>query len=206
VYRTCESRPLKSRPAVTPVRIGERSSFWGAQLCATARLYVLLLSGGVRYCTTNSYYFQKDVCETTLLSFFLHQLTINYIKQLNMSTVGNDTAGASGTGTFSGYNLKLPRLFIVFVLFLYRLSVNSNNLYTIIILLILNNSMIFLLNFGIKIYRKIPTALRKHFKQNFYPENTGKKRVNDGLNPLVTEHARSMIQQRSWIASHTKKW
>jgi hypothetical protein len=198
VHRTRESRPLKSRPVVTPVRIDGRSSFWGAQLCATAHLYVLLLSGGVRYCTTNSYYFQKDICETTLLPFFLHQLTINYFKQLNMSTVG--------TGPFSGYNLKFSRLFIVFVLFLYRLSVNSNNLYTIIILLILNNSMIFLLNFGIKIYRKIPTALRKHFKQNFYPENTGKKRVNDGLNPLVTEHARSMIQQRSWIASHTKKW
>jgi hypothetical protein len=52
-----------------------------------------------------------------------------------MSTVKNGTAGASDTGPASGYNLKLSRLFVVFVLFLYRLSVNSNNLYDVIILL-----------------------------------------------------------------------
>jgi hypothetical protein len=49
-------------------------------------------------------------------------------------TVENGTAGASGTGLTLGYNLKLSRLFVVFVLFLYRLSVN---LYVVIILLIL---------------------------------------------------------------------
>jgi hypothetical protein len=72
-----------------------------------------------------------------------------------MSTVKNGTAG----GPASGYNLKLSRLFVVFVLFLYRLSVVSNNLYVVIILLILNNSMIFLLDFGIKMYRKMPKHL-----------------------------------------------
>jgi hypothetical protein len=84
----------------------------------------------------------------------LHQLTIDYFKQLNMSTVGNDTVGASGTGPASGYNLKLSRLFVVFVMFLYRLRVNTSKLYAVIILLILNNSMLFLLDFRIKIYLK----------------------------------------------------
>jgi hypothetical protein len=79
---------------------------------------------------------------------------IYYFKQFNMSTVGNGTAGASGTGPASRYNLKLSHLFIVFILFLYRLIMNTNNLYTTI-LLIINNSMIFLLDFEIKIYRKI---------------------------------------------------
>jgi hypothetical protein len=104
------------------------------------------------------YYFQKDVCGIALLLFFLHQLTIDHFKQLNMLTVGNGTIGASGTGSASGYNLKLSHLFVVFVLFLYRLSVDTN-LYAAIILLILNNSMIFLLDFGIKIYRKMPKLL-----------------------------------------------
>jgi hypothetical protein len=104
-------------------------------------------------------YFQKDVRGIALFPFFLHQLTIDYFKQLNMSIVGNGTASASGTGPASGYNLKLSHLFVVFVLFLYRLSANMNNLYAVIILLILNNSMIFLLDFEIKIYRKMPKHL-----------------------------------------------
>jgi hypothetical protein len=84
---------------------------------------------------------------------------INYFKQLNTSTVGNGTVGASGTGPASGYNLKLSHLFVVFVLFLYKLSANTNNIYAAIILLILNNNMIFLLDFRIKIYHKIPKLL-----------------------------------------------
>jgi hypothetical protein len=104
-------------------------------------------------------YFQEDVRGTALLLFFLHQLMIDYFKQLNMSTVGNGTAGAFGTGPASGYNLKLSCLFVVFVLFLYRLITSTNNLYATIILLILNNSMNVLLNFGIKIYRKMPKHL-----------------------------------------------
>jgi hypothetical protein len=79
---------------------------------------------------------------------------IDYFKQLNMSTIGNGIADASSIDLASGYKLKLSRLFVVFVLFLYRL--NTNNLYAAIILLILNNSMIFLLDIGIKIYHKIP--------------------------------------------------
>jgi UDP-N-acetylmuramyl pentapeptide phosphotransferase/UDP-N-acetylglucosamine-1-phosphate transferase len=122
-------------------------------------LYVRLLSGDVRYCTTTFYYFQKDIHETALLSFFLHQLTINYFKQLNISTVENGTAGTSGTDPASGYNLKLSRLFVMFVLFLYRLSTNTNKLYTVIILLILNNILIFLLDFRIKIYPKMTKLL-----------------------------------------------
>jgi hypothetical protein len=70
---------------------------------------------------------------TVLLLFFLHQLMIDYIKQLNISTVRNDTAGASGTYPASEYNMKLLHLFIVFVLFLYRLSINTNNIYVVII-------------------------------------------------------------------------
>jgi hypothetical protein len=33
---------------------------------------------------------------------------------LNMSTIGNGTTGASGTGLASSYNLVLSHLFIVF--------------------------------------------------------------------------------------------
>jgi hypothetical protein len=47
-----------------------------------------------------------------LLPFFLHQLTIDYFKQLNMLTVGNGTAGVSSTDPASEYNPKLSRLFI----------------------------------------------------------------------------------------------
>jgi hypothetical protein len=71
----------------------------------------------------------------------------------------NGTADASDTVPVSEYNLKLSCLFVVFILFLYRLIMNTNNLYTVIILLILNNSMIFLLDFGIKIYRKMTKLL-----------------------------------------------
>jgi hypothetical protein len=76
-----------------------------------------------------------------------------------MSTVGNGITGASDTDPASGYNLKLSRLFVVFVLFLYRLIANTNDLYVAILLLILNSSMIFLLDFGIKIYHKITKRL-----------------------------------------------
>jgi hypothetical protein len=120
----------------------------------------VLLPGGLRSYTTTSHSFSMDVCGTARLPFFLHQPTIDYFKQLNISTVRNGTASVSGTGPASGYNLTLSHLFVVFVLFLYRLSMNSNNLYTVIILLTLNNSMVYLMDFGIKIYRKMPKFLR----------------------------------------------
>jgi hypothetical protein len=70
-----------------------------------------------------------------------------------MSTVGNCTTGASGTGPSSGYNLVLSHLFIVFFLFLYRLSVNTINPYTAIMLLIFTHSIIYFMIFRIKIYK-----------------------------------------------------
>jgi hypothetical protein len=76
-----------------------------------------------------------------------------------MSTIGNGTTGASGTGPASGYNLVLSYLFIMFFLFLYRLSANTSNLYAAIILLIFTHSMICFMIFGIKICRKIPKTL-----------------------------------------------
>jgi hypothetical protein len=48
---------------------------------------------------------------------------------------------------------------VVFVLFLYRLSANTNNLYATIILLVLNNSMIYIVDFEIKIYQKMAKIL-----------------------------------------------
>jgi hypothetical protein len=75
-----------------------------------------------------------------------------------MSTVGNDTTGASGTGPASGYNLVLSHLFIVFFLFLYRLSVNTSNP---IMLLIFTYSMICFMIFGIKICRKMSKNLTR---------------------------------------------
>jgi hypothetical protein len=78
---TRESRPPKPRPAATPARVDGRSSFWGAQLCATARLYERLLSGGASFrsttfwwCALLYHYFQKVVRVITLLPFFLHQI------------------------------------------------------------------------------------------------------------------------------------
>jgi hypothetical protein len=41
-----------------------------------------------------------------------------------------------------GYNIELSHLYVMFFLFLYRLSVNMNNTYETIILLIFNNIMI----------------------------------------------------------------
>jgi hypothetical protein len=48
---------------------------------------------------------------------------VDYFKQLNMSIIENGTTDAFSTGPTSWYNLTLSRLFLVFVLFLYRLSV-----------------------------------------------------------------------------------
>jgi hypothetical protein len=59
-----------------------------------------------------------------------------------MSTIGNGTTGASGTDPASGYNLELSHLHVVFFLFLYRLSVNTNNPYNTIMLLISTHIMI----------------------------------------------------------------
>jgi hypothetical protein len=76
-----------------------------------------------------------------------------------MSTVGNGTTGASGTGPASGYNPVLSHLFIMFFLLLYRLSANTSNPYTAIMLLIFTHSMICFIIFEIKIYRKMPKTL-----------------------------------------------
>jgi hypothetical protein len=76
-----------------------------------------------------------------------------------MSSVGNGTTGASGTGPISGYNLGLSHLLVVFFLFLYRLSANTSNPYDAIMLLIFTHSMICFIIFGIKICHKMPKSL-----------------------------------------------
>jgi hypothetical protein len=76
-----------------------------------------------------------------------------------MLTIGNGTTGASGTDPASGYNLVLSHLFIVFFLFLYRLSANTSNPYAAIMLLIFTHSMICFMIFGIKICHKMPKSL-----------------------------------------------
>jgi hypothetical protein len=42
-----------------------------------------------------------------------------------------------------GYNLVLSHLLIVFFLFLYRLSVNTSNLYAVIMLLIFTHDLLY---------------------------------------------------------------
>jgi hypothetical protein len=84
-----------------------------------------------------------------------------------MSTVRNCTTGASGTDPASGYNLMLSHLFIVFFLFLYKLSVNTINPYTTIMLLIFTHSMIYFMIFRIKIYRKMAKTLTEKTKELF---------------------------------------
>jgi hypothetical protein len=78
-----------------------------------------------------------------------------------MSTVRNGTTGASGTDSDSGYNLVISHLFIVFFLFLYRLSANTSNPYTVIMLLIFTHNIIYFIIFEIKIYHKIPKNLTR---------------------------------------------
>jgi hypothetical protein len=123
----------------------------------TARFYVQLPFGGVRSYTTSSYYFQKDIYETGLLPFFRHQLRSDYFKQLNMSTIGNDTVSAFGISPVLGYKLDFLLLFIEFFVLSYRLSGNINNHYDVIILF--NNILIYFMTFEIKIYREIPKNL-----------------------------------------------
>jgi hypothetical protein len=108
------------------------------------------------------------------------------------STVRNGTDGVSGTGPALGYNLKLSRLFAVFVLFLYRLSVNTNNLYATIILPILNNSMVFLLDFGIKIYHKMLKLLTI-------------QKLNCCNRPSVTSFA-AALKLNAFDGSNYKRW
>ena len=117
------------------------TSWW----CATSYDYFLLLSEGRSWDCT---------------AFNLPASTkIDYFKQLNMSTVGNGTTGVSGTGPASGYNLNLLYLLVVFFLFLYRLSVNTNTLYDVTIFLMFSIFMIYFMIFGIKLYRKMPKFL-----------------------------------------------
>jgi hypothetical protein len=116
---------------------------------------VRLLPGGVRFCTTTS---RRTFVGRHCFHSFCIKLD-RLFKLLNVSTVGNNTTGAFGTGSAFGYNLVLSHLFIVFFLFLYRLSVNTNNPYAAIILLIFTHSMIYFIIFEIKICRKIPKTL-----------------------------------------------
>jgi hypothetical protein len=76
-----------------------------------------------------------------------------------MLTVENGTTGASGTDPALGYNLVLSHLFIVFFLFLYKLSANTSNPYTVIMLLIFTRSMICFMIFVIKICHKLTKTL-----------------------------------------------
>jgi hypothetical protein len=102
-----------------------------------------------------------------------------------MSTVGNGTTGASDTGPASGYNLVLSYLFIVFFLFLYRLSVNTSNPRTIIMLLIFTYSMVCFMIFRIKIYRKIPKTLTGITSQYLVLLVDRVDATSDGHNELV---------------------
>jgi hypothetical protein len=78
-----------------------------------------------------------------------------------MSTVENGTTDAFSTGPVSGYNLELSYLLVVFFLFLYRLSANTNNPYDIIILLIFTHNIIYFMIFKIKICHKILKTLTR---------------------------------------------
>jgi hypothetical protein len=130
-------------------------------------LYIRLrLSGAYYYMTTSrwcaiSYDYFLLLSEGRLwdyIAFYLPASTkIDYFKQLNMSTIENDTVGASSIGLTLGYNPELSHLFVVLFLFLYKLS--ANNPYDILILLFFNNIMIYFMTFGIKTYRKIPKIL-----------------------------------------------
>jgi hypothetical protein len=174
-HRTHESRPPKPRPAAILARVDKRSSFWGAQLYVTARLYERLLSVGASFRSTNYWwcallyhYFQKDVHGTTLLPFFLHQI--------RSTSSSCSTCRLLETAPPVPPTLVLPlgitwssHLLVVFFLFLYRLNMNTSNPYDIIMLLIFTRNMIYFMIFEIKIchfiifeikiYRKIAKTL-----------------------------------------------
>jgi hypothetical protein len=115
-----ESRHLKPRTTATPARVGRRSSFWGAQLCVTARLYERLLPGGAIFrsttfwwCALLYHYFQKGVRGAALLPFFLNQIRST---TSNCSTC--QILGTAPPGPASGYNIELSftgRVLSVFI-------------------------------------------------------------------------------------------
>jgi hypothetical protein len=158
-HKTRESSPSKPRPAPTPARVGGRLSFWGAQLCATARSYERLLPGGASFRSTTSWwcalvyhYFQKDVCGMALLPFFQHQIRSTTSTCSTCRLLGTAPPVSLGT-TWSSH------LLVVFFLFLYRLSANTSNPYDAIMLLIFTHSMICFMIFLIKLCHKMPKSL-----------------------------------------------
>jgi hypothetical protein len=127
-HRIYEISHLKPHLAAAPAR-----------LLPEVLVPIQLLPGGTRSCTATSRWcvLLNDYFPLLLerhswncTTFYLPASTeIGYFNQLNMSTIRNGTAGASDTDPASRYNLKLSHLFIVFFLFIYRLSVNTNNPY-----------------------------------------------------------------------------
>jgi hypothetical protein len=160
-YRTRESRHPKPRPAATPARVGRRSSFWGVQLCATARLYERLLPGGASFHSTTSWwcallyhYFYNDVCGTALFPFFLNQIRLTNSSCSTCRLLKTAPPVPPALVLPLGTTWSSLIYFVVFFLFLYRLSANTSNPYAAIMLLIFTHSMICFMIFGIKICRK----------------------------------------------------
>jgi hypothetical protein len=75
------------------------------------------------------------------------------------------------TGLASGLKLELSHLLVVFFLFLYRLNVNTNNSYDVIMSLIFTHSMICFMFFEIKIFRKMAKILTISSYSHIYFHN-----------------------------------
>jgi hypothetical protein len=127
-------------------------------------LYERLLTGGARFRSTTSWwcvllyhYFQKDVRRMSLFPFFLHQI--------RSTTSIYSTCRLLGITPSVPPTLVLPLgttwnslIYVVFFLFLYRLSVNTINPYTAIMMIIFTRIKICFMIFKIKIYRKMPKS------------------------------------------------
>jgi hypothetical protein len=124
-------------------------------------LYERLLTGGARFRSTTSWwcvllyhYFQKDVRSMSLLPFFLHQI--------RSTTSIYSTCRLLGTTPPVPPTLVLPLgttwNSLIYVVFLYRLSVNTINPYTAIMMIIFTRIKICFMIFKIKIYHKMPKS------------------------------------------------
>jgi hypothetical protein len=116
---------------------------------------IRLLPGGVHSCTTTSW----------RMFIGWHCFYSSCIKLDQLLQAAQHVGGASSTSPASVYKLELLHLFMVFFVFSYRFNADINNHYHVIILL--NNIMIYFMDFGIQIYHKIPNILTPSWRCQF---------------------------------------
>jgi hypothetical protein len=128
------------------------------------RLYERLLTGGARFRSTTSWlcvllyhYFQKDIRRMSLLLFFLHQIR-SITSICSTCRLLETTPPVPPTLVLPLGTTWNSLIYVMLFLFLYRLSVNTINPYTTIMMIIFTRIRICFMIFKIKIYRKMPKS------------------------------------------------